>query len=86
VFRDINPQAPSHLLVIPTRHVASLNEASAGIDLGSLMRTAADAAKREGIDASGYRVVVNTGENGGQTVSHLHLHILGGRRMTWPPG
>lgn len=86
VFRDINPQAPSHLLVIPTQHVASLNDANAGIDLGSLMRIAADVARQEGIDSSGYRVVVNTGENGGQTVNHLHLHVLGGRRMTWPPG
>jgi histidine triad (HIT) family protein len=86
VFRDINPQAPSHLLVIPTQHVASLNDADVRIDLGSLMRVAADAAKQEGIDSSGYRIVINTGENGGQTVSHLHLHVLGGRRMTWPPG
>ena len=86
VFRDINPQAPSHMLVIPVKHVASLNEADAGIDLGTLLRTAAEAAKQEGIDSSGYRVVVNTGENGGQTVAHLHLHVLGGRHMTWPPG
>ena len=86
VFRDINPQAPSHLLVIPTQHVASLNHVGAGVDLGFLLGVAADAARQEGIDSSGYRVVVNTGENGGQTVDHLHLHILGGRRMTWPPG
>ena len=86
VFRDINPQAPSHMLVIPTEHVASLNEANAEVDLGALLRAAADAARQEGIDSSGYRVVVNTGENGGQTVAHLHLHVLGGRHMTWPPG
>jgi len=86
VFRDINPQAPTHVLVIPTKHVASLSEADASHDLDKLMRAAADAAHSEGIDQSGYRVVINTGENGGQTVSHLHLHVLGGRRMTWPPG
>lgn len=86
VFRDINPQAPSHLLVIPKRHVGSLNDADEAIDLGSLMRLAAEVAKKEGIADAGYRVVVNTNENGGQTVQHLHLHILGGRRMAWPPG
>jgi histidine triad (HIT) family protein len=86
VFRDINPQSPTHLLVIPTQHVASLNDADAEIDLGFLLVIAADAARQEGIDSSGYRVVINTGENGGQTVDHLHLHVLGGRRMTWPPG
>jgi histidine triad (HIT) family protein len=86
VFRDINPQAPTHLLVIPTQHVASLSDEAATVDLGMLLRTASQAAKQEGIDSSGYRVVVNSGENGGQTVDHLHLHVLGGRRMTWPPG
>lgn len=86
VFRDINPQAPSHLLVIPRRHVGSLDDADEAIDLGSLMRLAAEVARDEGIADSGYRVVVNTNENGGQTVQHLHLHILGGRPMTWPPG
>ncbi|HUQ20993.1 MAG TPA: histidine triad nucleotide-binding protein [Gemmatimonadaceae bacterium] len=86
VFRDINPQAPTHLLVIPTKHVASLNDADASDDLGRLMRAAVDAAKGAGIAESGYRIVINAGENGGQTVSHLHLHVLGGRRMAWPPG
>jgi histidine triad (HIT) family protein len=86
VFRDINPQAPTHVLVIPTKHVASLSEADSSVDLGTLLRIAADTARAEGIDSTGYRVVINTGENGGQTVNHLHLHVLGGRRMTWPPG
>lgn len=86
VFRDINPQAPTHLLVIPTKHVDSLSEADASHDLDRLMRAAVDAARGAGITESGYRVVINAGENGGQTVSHLHLHVLGGRRMTWPPG
>ena len=86
VFRDINPQAPSHLLVIPRQHVASLDAADESLDLDALMRLAATVARKEGLAEGGYRVVVNTGENGGQTVDHLHLHVLGGRRMTWPPG
>jgi histidine triad (HIT) family protein len=86
VFRDINPQAPIHLLVIPTQHVTSLRDVNESHDLDRLMRAAVDAAQEAGIAESGYRVVVNTGENGGQSVSHLHLHVLGGRRLTWPPG
>jgi len=86
VLRDINPQAPSHLLVIPRRHVASLDEADDVVDVGNLMRLAAEVARDEGIAEAGYRVVVNTNAHGGQTVQHLHLHILGGRQMTWPPG
>ncbi len=85
-FRDISPKAPKHLLVIPKRHVASLDEADHSIDLDALMRLAAQVARNEGLAKSGYRVVVNTGEDGGQTVNHLHLHLLGGRQMTWPPG
>lgn len=87
-FEDINPQAPTHVLVIPKRHVASVSElaeADAGL-LGHLMLTAAAVAKQKGIAEAGYRVVVNTGRNGGQTVFHLHLHVLGGRPMHWPPG
>lgn len=87
-FDDINPQAPVHALVIPKRHAASLaelTEADAGL-LGHLMLTAAALAKQKGVADSGYRVVVNTGRHGGQTVFHLHLHVLGGRHMTWPPG
>ena len=86
-FIDINPQAPSHLIIVPREHIASLNEAN--LDkrelLGHLLWVAADIAEKRGL-GKGYRVVVNTGEDGGQTVDHLHLHLLGGRSMTWPPG
>jgi histidine triad (HIT) family protein len=87
-FHDINPQAPVHVLVIPRRHVASLDQASpADRDLlGRLMLAAADAARRTGITDSGFRVVSNTGRGAGQSVFHLHLHVLGGRRLDWPPG
>lgn len=85
-FRDISPRAPSHILVIPKKHVASLDAADESVDLGALMRVAAEVARKEGLVDSGYRVVVNTGAHGGQTVDHLHLHLLGGRQMTWPPG
>ena len=85
-FRDINAQAPTHLLVIPTTHIASLNDAwDAGL-LGSMLTFARDVAKEQGIAERGYRVVLNTNADGGQTVFHLHLHVLGGRPMTWPPG
>ncbi len=87
-FDDINPQAPVHTLVIPRRHVASmaeLNEADAGL-LGHLLLVGNQIAKQKGIAEGGYRLVVNTGRNGGQTVFHLHLHLLGGRPMHWPPG
>jgi histidine triad (HIT) family protein len=72
--------------VIPRKHVASLDAADDSLDIGALMRIAAEVARKEGLANSGYRVVVNTGVDGGQTVEHLHLHLLGGRRMTWPPG
>ena len=85
-FRDIGPKAPTHILVIPTEHVASLAEVGDNVDLGALLRLAREVARQAGIEASGYRVVINTGGDGGQTVDHLHLHVLGGRRMTWPPG
>ncbi|HKW86014.1 MAG TPA: histidine triad nucleotide-binding protein [Nitrospiraceae bacterium] len=87
-FEDINPQAPVHVLVVPKRHAASiadLNAADAGL-LGHLMLTGATIAKQKGIADSGYRLVLNTGRNGGQTVFHLHVHLLGGRPMHWPPG
>jgi histidine triad (HIT) family protein len=87
-FDDVNPQAPTHVLVIPRKHVASiaeLNEADAGL-LEHLMLTGNKIAKQKGIAEGGYRLVVNTGKNGGQTVFHLHLHVLGGRPMHWPPG
>ena len=85
-FRDLHPQAPSHRLVIPRRHVASLAEATDAGDLGALMLLAAEVARADGLDETGYRVVANTGQDGGQTVHHLHLHVLGGRAMHWPPG
>jgi histidine triad (HIT) family protein len=87
-FEDINPQAPVHLLVIPRRHVASLNEAKDDDApmLGRLMTAARRLAREKGIDASGYRVVVNTMAGAGQSVFHVHLHLLGGRPMHWPPG
>ena len=85
-FRDINPQAPVHVLVVPRRHVASLAEATDGAELGAVALLAAQVARTEGIAGSGYRTVMNTGEDGGQSVSHLHLHLLGGRAMGWPPG
>lgn len=85
-FRDIDPKAPTHVLVIPKEHVPSLAEADDPAMLGSLMLFAAHVAGLEGIDRSGYRVVVNNGRDGGQTVDHLHLHLLGGRHLTWPAG
>ena len=87
-FHDIAPRAPVHVLVIPRRHIASLGHASPGDRdlLGKLLAAAAEAARQTGIAASGYRVVANTGAEGGQTVAHLHLHVLGGRPMRWPPG
>lgn len=87
-FRDLNPQASTHVLVIPRRHVASLDALpSDGVDLaGALFLATAEVARLEGVAGSGYRVVTNVGEDGGQTVGHLHLHVLGGRRLEWPPG
>lgn len=86
-FPDIRPQAPVHFLVVPREHIASLAVAGAdhGALLGRLLEAAAQIAKAQGL-GKGYRVVINTGEDGGQTVEHLHLHVLGGRPMTWPPG
>ena len=85
-FRDIDPKAPTHVLIIPKTHVASLNEASDASMLGRLLLVARDIAATEGIDAAGYRTVINTGHDSGQTVHHVHLHLLGGRHMKWPPG
>ena len=85
-FRDIHPQAPSHVLIIPKCHVAGLNDLQdAGLG-GHLLNTAAEVAKQQGFAESGYRTVINCNDDGGQTVHHLHLHLLGGRRMHWPPG
>jgi histidine triad (HIT) family protein len=87
-FRDINPQAPTHALVIPRAHVASLNEASGSDEalLGHLLLVAARVAREAGHADSGFRTVINTGADAGQTVFHVHVHVLGGRRLTWPPG
>ena len=87
-FRDINPQAPTHVLVIPREHIASLNDAGEadGATLGQLLLAAARVARDEGLAEGGYRTVINTGAGAGQTVFHIHLHVLGGRRLTWPPG
>jgi len=87
-FNDINPQAPTHILVVPRRHIDSLNELDADDDgiVGELVRRAAAIAKARGISAGGYRVLFNTNRDAGQTVFHIHLHLLGGRAMKWPPG
>ncbi len=85
-FRDINPQAPVHLLGIPKIHIKSLNELDDSQLAGKLLQTAAKLARKEGLDDEGYRTVINCNVNGGQEVYHLHLHILGGRKMVWPPG
>jgi len=85
-FKDLNPQAPAHVLVIPTTHVGTLNEAKDAVALGRLLGFARDVANDAGIGTTGYRVVLNTNPDGGQTVFHLHLHVLGGRTMHWPPG
>ena len=87
-FNDINLQAPTHVLVIPKRHIESLNELAPGDDaiVGELVRRAAAIAKERGISAGGFRTVFNTNRDAGQTVFHVHLHLLGGRPMHWPPG
>ncbi len=85
-FRDIAPQAPVHVLVVPRRHLASLREADDPAELGDLLALAARVAAEAGVADGGYRVVANTGSDGGQTVGHLHLHVLGGRALGWPPG
>ena len=85
-LRDINPQAPVHILVIPRNHTASLNETKEPAIIGEMHLLAAQLARSEGLAERGYRTVINTNADAGQTVFHIHLHLLGGRRMTWPPG
>jgi histidine triad (HIT) family protein len=86
-FADLHPQAPVHVLIVPREHIASMSHADENHRslLGHLLWAAAEIAREKGL-GNGYRVVVNTGEHGGQTVEHLHLHLLGGREMAWPPG
>jgi len=87
-FRDINPQAPHHVLFVPTKHIATLNEleADSAALIGKLTMAAKQYAERNGIAEDGWRVVMNCNEGAGQSVFHIHLHLLGGRRMNWPPG
>ncbi|OLC47840.1 MAG: histidine triad nucleotide-binding protein [Acidobacteria bacterium 13_1_40CM_65_14] len=87
-FNDINPQGPTHVLVVPRRHIATLDELTPDDDplAGELVRRAAAIAKQRGISAGGYRTVFNTNRDAGQTVFHIHLHLIGGRTMHWPPG
>ena len=87
-FADINPQAPTHVLVIPKRHIESLNDVGTEDDqlVGELLRRAALIAKEKGLSAGGFRTVINTNKDAGQTVFHIHVHMLGGRPMHWPPG
>jgi histidine triad (HIT) family protein len=87
-FEDIKPEAPLHVLVIPRRHISTLNDLQAADEglIGSMVRRAAQIARERGYDSSGYRTVMNTNSNAGQTVFHIHLHLLAGRQMSWPPG
>ena len=87
-FKDITPQAPTHVLVVPRRHIESLNDLAPGDDalVGEMVRTAAKIARDAGVSERGYRTVFNTNADAGQTVFHIHLHLLGGRKIAWPPG
>src|SRR5436309_11218564 len=87
-FNDINPQAPTHMLIVPKQHIASLNDLQPHDDgiVGELVRRAAAIARDRGISGAGFRTVFNTNREAGQTVFHIHLHLLGGRAMAWPPG
>ncbi len=87
-FKDLNPQAPLHLLVIPKEHIPKIGDMTEDKQalLARLFTAANELAKKNGVDQDGYRLVINSGDNGGQTVYHLHIHLLGGRFMKWPPG
>lgn len=87
-FRDISPQAPVHILIVPRKHITRIAAASAddAALLGHLLLTAADVARAEGIADTGFRITINNGPQGGETVPHLHVHLLGGRQLEWPPG
>jgi histidine triad (HIT) family protein len=85
-FRDIDPKAPTHIVIVPRAHIRSLSDVEDPLIVGQMARLASELAKSEGVSESGFRVVVNTNRDAGQTVFHLHMHLLGGRRMGWPPG
>ena len=87
-FRDINPQAPTHILIVPKKHISTINDLQQEdkVLTGKIILTAQSLAKQESIDENGYRLVFNCNNDGGQEVYHIHLHLLGGRRMQWPPG
>ena len=87
-FRDIHPAAPNHILIVPTRHVASLGQLQGEGEsvLETMFAVTRRVVQLEGLEQAGYRLVINTGDDGGQTVYHLHMHVLGGRRLHWPPG
>lgn len=87
-FRDVNPQAPIHVLIVPKKHIVRIGEAG-DLDaelLGRLLLAAREVARKEGVSESGYRLVINNGRDAGESVPHLHLHLLGGRSLQWPPG
>ncbi len=88
-FRDLNPQAPEHILIVPKKHIANITEFTAddkNLAAHIFVDVVREIANKIGVSEDGFRIVVNTGDNGGQTVNHLHVHLLGGRKMTWPPG
>jgi histidine triad (HIT) family protein len=87
-FRDVNPKAPVHILIVPKKDLARMSEAQSGDEplLGHLLTVGAEIARKEGIDCTGYRLVINNGAHAGESVPHLHVHLLGGRPMDWPPG
>jgi histidine triad (HIT) family protein len=87
-FRDVNPKAPVHILVVPKKDIARISEAATADEplLGRLLTVAAEIARKEGVDGTGYRLVINKGAHAGESVPHLHVHLLGGRPMDWPPG
>ena len=85
-FRDIDPQAPTHVVIVPRAHIPTLADVKDPLIVGQMAKLATGIAVSEGIGETGYRVVINTRDDGGQTVYHLHMHLLGGRHMSWPPG
>lgn len=87
-FKDVNPHSPTHVLIVPRKHIATINDLE-GEDakiMGEMMMVAQEIAKTEGVAESGFRLVINTNDDAGQTVHHIHMHLMGGRNMAWPPG